>query len=163
MSVCFYIVSMTLILAICNLRYYIYLHCLIHCIVTIFLKCTIKLCSIFCLIYFRVFVKIKLYQCQCQCQCQLLYMQVHFVLYSLLTINDLFLSENFALLFAECYDNVHKSISFDKGRMQFFCKLLMQNSISIARNVCVVTHYDHDYIINCNAFQFVCHKYFRKW
>ena len=137
MSACFYMVSMTITLAICNLRYYIYLHCLIHCIVTIFLKCTctIKLCSIFCLIgrpnmvllhlvsdyviistswwlhasenpssilcvvsghlcgflsiktyfqalfillcqikhyhtipYFRVFVKINLYQCQCQCQ-----------------------------------------------------------------------------------------------
>ena len=78
MSVCFYMVSMTITLAICNLRYYIYLHCLIHCIVTIFLKCTctIKLCSIFCLIYFRVFVKINLYQCQCQCQCHLCYLEV---------------------------------------------------------------------------------------
>ena len=89
MSVCFYVISMTLTLAICNLWYYIYLHCLIHCIVTIFLKCTctIKLCRIFCLIYFRVFVKINLDQCQCQCQCQ--YIQnltkINFIIYYNLT------------------------------------------------------------------------------
>ena len=46
------------------------MHCLIHYLNCYYIYLISAMCSIFCWIYYRVVVKINLYQCQCQCQCQ---------------------------------------------------------------------------------------------
>ena len=118
MCVCFYMVSMTITLTICNLRYYVYLHCLIHCIATIFLRCTI--CSIFCLIYSRVFVKITLYLCQCQ------YVVCFPILWtSRLSINIIYICE-------DCYKTI-KMLQDVILRSMWLCnnKCLFHNNIIV--------------------------------
>ena len=72
-------VSVTITFEIFKLRYYVYcalfdLSCkLLLSIYLISAMCytyySTYYSSIFCLIYYRVVVKINLYQCQCQCQC----------------------------------------------------------------------------------------------
>ena len=71
-------VSVTITFEIFKLRYYVYcalfdLSCKL--LLSIYLKSAMcytyystYYSSIFCLIYYRVVVKINLYQCQCQCQ-----------------------------------------------------------------------------------------------
>ena len=44
------------------------MHCLIHYLNCYYIYLISAMCSIFCWIYYRVVVKINLYQCQCQCQ-----------------------------------------------------------------------------------------------
>ena len=43
------------------------MHCLIHYLNCYYIYLISAMCSIFCWIYYRVVVKINLYQCQCQC------------------------------------------------------------------------------------------------
>ena len=48
------------------------MHCLIHYVNCYYIYLISAMCSIICLIYYRVVVKINLYQCHCQCQYNLL-------------------------------------------------------------------------------------------
>ena len=45
------------------------MHCLIHYLNCYYIYLISAMCSIFCWIYYRVVVKINLYQCQCQYVC----------------------------------------------------------------------------------------------
>ena len=73
MYVCFYMISVTITLEIYTICI---THCLIHYVNCYYIYLISAMCytyystyysCIFCLIYYRVVVKIYLYQCQCQC------------------------------------------------------------------------------------------------